>query len=305
MAKDYAKVLNALGKDYIVIGRRETNCASFEKEYGKIAIRGGLEKYLQTKPVMPEAVIVAAGIEALAETTMQLLNYGVQYILLEKPGVGYSSEIAPMVTLATQKQATVVLAYNRRFYGSVLKAEEIIGKDGGVTSFNFEFTEWSHVIRTLEKHHVEHHNWFLGNSTHIVDIAFFLGGKPKELSAYFKGSLDWHPSSSSFAGAGISEKGALFSYHANWEAPGRWVMEILTSKHRLLFKPIETLQIQKIGSVTVEPVELNNRLDTEFKPGLYLQAEAFLKKDLSRFCTLVEQADTIKHFYLPMSGYTK
>jgi hypothetical protein len=43
MAKDYAKVLNALGKDYLAIGRGETNCASFEKEYGKTTISGGLE----------------------------------------------------------------------------------------------------------------------------------------------------------------------------------------------------------------------------------------------------------------------
>jgi predicted dehydrogenase len=142
---------------------------------------------------MPDAAIVAVGIESLAEATIQLLNYGVNYILLEKPGIGFASEIGPMVALANQKQATVVLAYNRRFYSSVLKAGEIILEDGGVTSFNFEFTEWSHVIRTLEKHPAEHHNWFLGNSTHIIDTAFFLGGKPKELSSYFKGSLDWHP----------------------------------------------------------------------------------------------------------------
>ena len=25
-------------------------------------------------------------------------------------------------------------------------------------------------------------NWFLGNSTHVVDLAFYLGGKPKQIS---------------------------------------------------------------------------------------------------------------------------
>ena len=36
------------------------------------------------------------------------------------------------------------------------------------------------------------------------------------------------------AGAGVTENGALFSYHANWEAPGRWSVEIMTKKRRLM-----------------------------------------------------------------------
>ena len=71
-------------------------------------------------------------------------------------------------------------------------------------------------------------------------------------------------------------KNALFSYHANWEAPGRWSVEILTPKHRLYFKPMETLQIQEIGSVAVNPVQIDDTLDKEFKPGLYLQVKSFL-----------------------------
>jgi hypothetical protein len=73
----------------------------------------------------------------------------------------------------------------------------------------------------------------------------------------------------------------------------------------LIFKPIETLQIQKIGSVAVEPVVIDNKLDTEFKPGLYLQTQAFLNNDLSRFCSIAQQENFINKYYLPMSGYKK
>ena len=31
---------------------------------------------------------------------------------------------------------------------------------------------------------------------HVVDLAFFLGGKPEEISTFISGSLDWHPSAS-------------------------------------------------------------------------------------------------------------
>lgn len=303
MGIEYAKVLNDLNLNYIVIGRGELSANKFETETGHKVITGGLDKFLSTKPSLPDAAIVAVGVEALTETAMKLLKYGVLNILQEKPGVGYPSEIDSFVDLTSEKKANVLLAYNRRFYSSVIKTKEIILEDGGISSFNFEFTEWSHVIKTLEKTKVEHNTWFLGNSTHVIDTAFFLGGKPKELITFYKGGSDWHPSSTIFCGAGISESNALFSYQANWEAPGRWAIEILTKKHRLYLKPLETLQIQNIGSVAVVPVDIDNHLDVEFKPGLYLQTKAFLEGDYSKFVTIQAQKEMIENVYNKMSGY--
>lgn len=305
MAKEYAKVLTALGETFMVIGRGEANAAEIAKEYNCNVVSGGLEHFLATRPSLPAKAINATGIEALATTTGELIRYGIKDILVEKPGIGYPSEIEPLSTLAESSNANVLLAYNRRFYTSVLEAEKIIDADGGVRSFCFEFTEWSHVIRGLKKTAAEHHNWFLGNSSHVIDTAFFLAGKPRELCAFHRGGSDWHPSGTIFAGAGVSEKNALFSYHADWEAPGRWVMEILTAKSRLLFKPMETLQLQKIGSVAVEPVALEDHLDKDFKPGLFLQTKAFVGGDYARFCTIAQQKEMIDKYYLKMSGYQK
>jgi hypothetical protein len=137
----------------------------------------------------------------------------------------------------------------------------------------------------------------------VIDTAFYLGGKPKELAAFYKGGMDWHPASSVYCGAGISESNALLSYQANWEAPGRWVIEICTKIHRLIFKPMETLQIQNIGSIAVAPVSVDDHLDKEFKPGIYLQTKAFIEGDYSRFCTIQEQKEMIENFYNKMSGY--
>ena len=183
--------------------------------------------------------------------------------------------------------------------------KEIIAQDGGLSSFNFEFTEWSHIIETLVKDPAEHQNWFLGNSTHIIDTAFFLAGEPKSLSAFYKGSLKWHPSSSIFAGAGETVNGALFSYQANWESPGRWVIEVLTKKHRLIFKPIETLQIQEIGSVALNAVKINDELDIKYKPGLFLQTKSFLDNKNDSLISIIDQKRMIDNFYLKMSGYSK
>ena len=132
--------------------------------------------------------------------------------------------------MSENANAKVFIAYNRRFYRAVSEAKRLIEGDGGVTSFNFEFTEWSHEIERLSKAPGVKEKWFLGNSTHVVDLAFFLGGKPSEISCYTQGGTDWHPTASLFSGAGVSEHGALFSYNANWESAGRWGVEVLTKK---------------------------------------------------------------------------
>ena len=126
----------------------------------------------------------------------------------------------------------------RRKTWEPLSPQDIIKLDAGVTSFNFEFTEWANTIEPLVKAEGIKEKWFLGNSTHVVDLAFYLGGKPKKISTFTSGSLVWHPSSSVFAGAGITDKDILFSYSANWESAGRWTVEVLTKDNKLIFEPM-------------------------------------------------------------------
>jgi len=302
---EYAKILKHLNVDFISIGRGNKNSEIFEKKVGSKPRNGGLAKFITEKPELPSCAIVAVGVDVLAETAKMLLNYGVNKILLEKPGVASLAEMEELSLLAESKNATVLLAYNRRFYSSVLQAEKIIKEDGGITSFHFEFTEWSHVIEKLDKAEITLQNWFLANSSHVVDTAFFLGSKPCTIATFRKGGTAWHPSGAIFAGAGETVNGALFSYQANWEAPGRWAIELLTRYHRLYLKPMESLQIQEIGSVSVNSVSLDDQLDKEFKPGFYLQTKAFVDGDYARFCSLKMQQENIDNYYSPMSGYKK
>lgn len=303
MAQDYIKVLEALETDFTVIGRGQDTAQKCEETMGCKVVVGGLEQFLTTQPELCSHAIVSVGVEKLYETTKELLNYGVKNILVEKPAGLHQKEFDDLVRTVHEKEAHVFVAYNRRFYASVLKAQEIIEADGGVTSFNFEFTEWGHVIAPIEKGEGVKEKWFLSNSTHVVDLAFFLGGQPKELCNFTNGSLDWHQSASVFAGAGISDRNALFSYQANWESAGRWSVEILTKEHRLILRPMEKLQIQKRGSIAQEfDDNIDYTLDSEFKPGLYLQTESFLNNKFDRFCSIAEQSIMLD-IYNNIAGY--
>jgi predicted dehydrogenase len=303
MGVEYAKVLKELNIDFVVIGRGQANADKFQLETGIKPIIGGLSLFLSRVDYKPEKVIIAVGIENLAEICCSLIRFGIKQILLEKPGFAYPTELKEILTLKQENEVAIYLAYNRRFYESVRKAKELIMEDGGVVSFSFEFTEWSHIVGKLKKDKAEHNTWFLGNSTHVIDTAFYLAGEPVQLTAYVGGGLEWHPSSSIFSGAGITKTNALFSYQANWEGPGRWSIDIVTKKRRLIFRPIETLQIQEIGSINIIPIELNDKWEKIFKPGLFLQVNSFLNNQVEDFCTLEYQANIYNKYYARMSGY--
>lgn len=302
MAVEYAKVFKSLGITPVVVGRGKSSAEKFTAETGLPVSLGGIDAWLaDTSNELPERAVVAVGEKWIGATAKTLMDRGVRHLLLEKPGGHDAADIRSVHAKAKVTGAAVYVGYNRRFYAAVAAAKKIIQEDGGVTSFNFEFTEWSHVISTIEKEEGVKEQWFLSNSTHVIDLAFYLGGTPAELSAYSTGRLEWHSVASVFAGAGRTTDGAIFSYQANWEAPGRFSVEMLTRKHRLIFRPLEKLQIQKIGSVAVEMVEIDDSLDKEFKPGLYKQVEAFVGEGADLLPTISNQVEMLK-WYLRIRG---
>lgn len=295
MGIEFAKVLKALGRPFIAVGRGEKSAKEFKKIIGEKVYIGGIDKFLSENTKIPKAAIVAISEEQIGTATIKLLRAGVKEILAEKPGGADFEEIKKVAKTARENNARVYLGYNRRFYASVEEAKKIIKKDGGVTSLFFDFTEAVHKIVPLIRAPGVKENWFLHNSTHVLDMAFYIAGRPKKINSLISGSLSWHPQAAMFAGSGVLETGALFSYHANWKSAGRWSIEIQTNKRKLIFKPLERLQTQDVGSFEVRDYKLNNKLDLDFKPGIYKELEAFFlgRKNL---CTIEEQVKNLKYY---------
>lgn len=297
MGVEYSKVLQHLGVNFSVVGRSEVGVERFYKQTGIRAIPNGFSAWREKCEAGVKFAIVAVSVEELSETAINLMNFGVRKILLEKPA-GLNAEEIKLVRNKSEETGTkIIIAYNRRFYASVLRAQEIIKKDGGVKSFNFEFTEWTHLIPDHIKEDVKK-NWFLANSTHVVDLAFFLGGEPKEFKSFTSGGCDWHPVASVFSGAGVTKNGALFSYYANWLGPGRWGVEVITDHHRLIFRPLEKLQVQLNKSVAINFIEIDDQLDKDFKPGLFKQTEYFIKDiDHPNFATIDIHYENVVNYF--------
>lgn len=305
MGRAYGAVLKELGRPAIVVGRSPQGVADFEAATGLPAQAGGVEAWLKGADAIPSSAIVCVTTDEAPATCAALMAAGVERILLEKPGGTSAHALRLLAEAAEAARADVMVGYNRRFYASVLEAERRIAAEGGVTSLHFEFTERERDA-TLGKFSDEvRAHWVLANSSHVIDLAFFLGGEPDRLSAEVSGGLDWHPSAACFAGSGRTVTGALFSYCANWTSGGRWGVEVMTRESRLILRPLEALQVQRRGSFQLEPVDIADDLDARFKPGLYRQTVAFLAGEQpQRFIGIGEQARRAQEIYAVISGQT-
>ncbi len=291
MAIDYWRVLHALGANVETIGRSVDATVAFRTATGAKCRAGGVEQFIREGGSVPRHVIIAVGIEQLAAVAIPLIENGAQRVLIEKPGALNGAELKALSAKAEAYGAQIFIAYNRRFHASTLAARNLIEQEGGATSLAFEFTEWSHVIGGLTKASGVKERWLIGNSTHVIDLAFFLAGAPAELCAFTQGALDWHPAGAVFVGAGRTEHGALFAYQANWASAGRWGVEVMLRSQRLILRPLETLQSIPLGKVAAVEVLIDDALDKMFKPGLYRQVEAFISEHDNSLCTLAEQLE--------------
>lgn len=289
MAIDYTNVLQAQQLVFTVVGRGETSAHAFELKTGIKPVTGGIQQYVAANPLDENTyVIIATGTEALMPTLLAILTQPVGGVLIEKPAALSIEELIRHEHELEPSASKIFVAYNRRFYASVMEAERLIAEDGGLQSMSFEFTEWSHKIEPLQKAAGVKENWFFANSTHVVDLAFFLAGKPTQWQSFVKpGKLTWHPATN-FTGAGITDKGTLFCYLSNWESAGRWAIELLTENRRIYLKPMEELSVQQKGTIAVTPHAYDDSFDKNFKPGLYKQVEAFMKQDGQRMIDINE-----------------
>jgi predicted dehydrogenase len=305
MAREYLKVLDSLGTNATIVGRGTENVESLRIDFPKFKyFSGGVERFLEGNDVIFDCAINTCSINQLQATTLLLMNSNIRNILIEKPGALSISDLQNLNLCAIDKGVNAFIGYNRRFYSSLVELKNQLAKDGGIKSLHFEFTEWVHTINPDAYEKDVLNKWVLSNSSHVLDTVFHLIGLPERLDSYVIGKniIPWHLSGSIFTGAGISIAGIPFTYHSNWQAPGRWSIEILTSARRFFLRPMEKLQVQMLGSIQVSDHLIDNSLDVAFKPGLFLQIESFFKTDKIGFVTLDHQIEAFK-WYNRIAGY--
>lgn len=301
MAQAYAEVLADQKANFRVVTSTGSRSESFEKIREGCLIVGGVENAIRSYGA-PKKAIIALPIDKLASVGERLITAGIKGLLLEKPGALTFDELASLRLRASANGVDVYVGYNRRFFNSTIEARRVLEEDGGATSIHFEFTEWADSIRAIPHSPKIKERWLLANSTHIIDLAFYLAGKPVEANYFSAGELDWHKSSARFVGSGITDRNILFSYNSNWDSAGRWALEVKSKNFALRLCPVEEISRCDRGSVSWEKVLL--RPSDRFKDGIYEQTRCFVTGDCSsgKLATIDYQVE-MWPIYESIAGY--
>lgn len=293
MGEEYLKVLQYLDCNVTIVGRNSEKASTLAKKYNFSGFGNGIE-YLDSLSSIDafDTVIIASAIESLKDIAIACLKKGFNKILIEKPGAINLKELREIEGYRTKEQK-IWIAYNRRYYSSVLKLQEIISKEPVQACF-FDFTDREKDILLSSKSDSVKSIWGFANSSHVIDTAFSLIGYPEEMTCDSSGYLKEHPTGSTFVGHGKTKE-VLFSYFASWQGGGRWNVEISTSEGRYKLSPIEELQFCKKNQFNWVNIELSDQDDINFKPGLKKMMSSVLNEDSIHLPMLNEQIEFCKN----------
>lgn len=301
MALEYSKILNSLKINYLIFSRTKESLKKFQKNKYTSTYSGKLTQLLSEQGKYFTHAIIATSIESLKNLTIKVINADINNILIEKPGSLNLSELIEIKKKSKNKK--IFIGYNRRFLSSIIKLKNILIKEKIESAF-FSFNEQSKIIEKLGHSKFVKNKWVLANSSHVLDLIFYLIGLPKKLSSFSKGHLNWHKLSSKFYGNGLSRKSIAFSYSSDWNSPGKWSIEIMTSNKKFILSPLEKIQYMDWKSFNLKDIKLNTKLDELYKPGLYLQTQNFLNGNHNDLCTIDYQVNQTKIIY-KIAGYKK
>tara|TARA_B100001564_G_scaffold332555_1_gene319542 strand:+ start:574 stop:1512 length:939 start_codon:yes stop_codon:yes gene_type:complete len=216
-------------------------------------------------------------------------------IFIEKP-VGYNLvESNKIELLAKINKRKVLVAHNRRFYSSVMKALKDIEKNNKAKRFihiqdqqSFEEARrYNHPEKVVK-------NFMYANSIHLIDLIFvFCRGKVKKI----QNIKPWKGERTEIVLSFIEfSSGDSAIYEGIWKGPGPWSCTITTKDKRWSLKPLENLEIQEYGSRCQNKIPIDS-VDFDFKPGLIVQSKNvinFLKNKPNTSVTISESNKTMK-----------
>ena len=295
MAQEHAKVFRTFADVELagVYSRTTGNAQKFAQAYGITHVCASISDLYQ-KTQADLAIICVP--ELAANTVIKQALQHNWALFLEKP-VGYDLADANDIFDATAgHRPPIMVGLNRRFYDSTLRLQsELCAQDQNEVRFVHicdqqsyqEARQFNHPEQVVEK-------FMYANSIHLIDlIMFFCRGEIEKIVPV----EPWQKEKSQIMLSYIHfSSGDRAYYQGIWKGPGRWGCRVYTKPRHWIMEPLENLAYINQNERKVNLHEMDS-IDTEFKPGLYRQAEMVLpclKNEKSTIATLADSMATMK-----------
>ena len=214
--------------------------------------------------------------------------------LIEKP-VGYNlADAEDIAAAAHASSCKAYVALNRRHYSStraVLRELSDIHGHRLVQVFDQE-----NPIAALEggQPRLVVDNWMYANSIHLVDyLSVFCRGDVTSIDHVIR----WDSTKPGFVLTKFEySSGDIGLYHAIWNGPGPWIVNVTTQAKRWEMRPLEQASSQLPNSRKSNSLPVHE-WDIKFKPGLRLQAQEAckaLRGEENTLATLAVGIETMK-----------
>lgn len=254
----------------VLPGVRVVSCASRDLAKAQaFAARFGIPnaRLIDDVAIDPQAdaLWIVAPCDAMAGLAARFATLGLP-MFLEKP-VGLSAaETAAVAQVVTVPN---MVGLNRRFYGVIGRARDMVAQAGGVRGVEVHMPE--DLSRPTPTHAaITRRQWQFANSVHLVDLFRFFGG---EVARVTTDNVVKDEADRSYNALLAFENGARGLYNAQWYAPGGWRVAVYGDGVAAVLQPLEKPTFLRRGQQP-ELIEATGA-DASFKPGLYGQAEAF------------------------------
>jgi len=238
-------------------------------------------------------VIITVNVDKIFEVSLECFKYP-WVCLIEKPA-GYNLNEAKLLNqYAVEQNKQVFVALNRRHYSSTNKA--LCELKGIISPRIVKIIDQEDIKDPIRLGHPPHiiDNWMYANSIHLIDyFKIFCRGNLLNVTH----EVEWNSTNPFYMLTKLEyDTGDLGIYEAVWNAPGPWSVNIITKDKRVEMSPLEKVYIQDYGSRVKKELEVD-QWDTQFKPGLRLQAQILINSlngiESNKLPTLSDSIETM------------
>jgi predicted dehydrogenase len=242
-----------------------------------------------------QAQLVLVTVPELAKNAVSRICFEYPWtVLLEKPA-GYNLYDAEDIEASARaRQRRAFVALNRRYYSSTRIVVRDLQELSGQRFIRVQDQEDQSCALQAGQPKTVVDNWMYANSIHLIDYFFMLGrGKISAVEPV----IPWNPDEPRFVAAKITyDSGDIGLYEGIWNGPGPWAVSVNTPEKRWEMRPLEQAAFQVAGRRVLEVAD-PHPWDTQFKPGLRLQAEkavAAAKGEPTDLPTLEDALDSMR-----------
>lgn len=292
-------MLNRLNVKTLFIAKNEDSVNKFKAVYPeeKVITFHKLNEIDKKSFEIPRKAINAVSIESLVNTSTLLIDMGVENILIEKPVDFSYKKIKKLKKLGELKNVGLYVAYNRRFYDSIIELKKLIyQRREEIIYCQIEVSEpiinWTGYMKELFDSSFE--KAFIAQSTHVLDLAFHLIGTPRKMNFHRINSGEV----TNLFGSGVTQKNIGFTYSGSWGAPGNWQIEITTKCRKYVLNPLEELSVCEYKKSESRFLPITQKMWSQdhdlYKPGLMREVETFCNGNYDDHCDLKTHLNNFK-----------